>query len=92
MLPGPSALVPGVVKSREPEFANGEPVMVTKLPLAGSYQRAVVEPAMALMVTVIVRLDGTYAMRERAVSRLRGGHVVLLPDRAVVGGDDDVGF
>jgi hypothetical protein len=38
VLPGPLALLPGVVNVREPEFANGDPAIVANVPLAGSYQ------------------------------------------------------
>src|SRR5439155_1079044 len=57
--PGPSALLPGVWKSREPAFANGDPAMFVNVPAAGSYHRAVTGPLSMLMSTVTVRAVGT---------------------------------
>jgi len=54
-LPGPSALIPGVVKLSKPAFANGEPGMLVNVPAAGSYHRAVTGPLSRLMSTVTVR-------------------------------------
>ena len=41
-----------------PVFGNGEPVTAAKLPLVGSYQVALLFPAILVMSTVIVRLVG----------------------------------
>src|SRR5439155_940434 len=57
--PGPSALLPGVGKSREPAFVNGDPAMFVNVPAAGSYHRAVTGPLSVLMSTVTVRAVGT---------------------------------
>ena len=58
----PSALFPGVAKTRKPELASGEPGIVAKLPEAGSYHRPVTGPLSRLMSTVSVRAVGTYAI------------------------------
>src|SRR2546428_6567674 len=58
--PNPSACAPGGVKARKPTLGSGEPGISAKVPVVGSYQRAVMGPLNRAMLTVTVRLDGTY--------------------------------
>src|SRR2546429_300222 len=53
----PPALFPGVVKFSEPVFGSGESGTGTKVPAAGSYQRAITGPLSRLMSTVTVRVE-----------------------------------
>src|SRR5262245_3773153 len=63
--PGPSALSPGVVKSRRPALTSGPLAMSANVPAAGSYHRAVAGPLSLLMSTVTVPGVGTYAITNR---------------------------
>src|SRR5688572_22619022 len=52
----------GAANDRLPEFANGEPLTVAKLPVPGSNQRApTLGPTSFVMSMVSVRLPGVYA-------------------------------
>ena len=48
----PAEFWPGVVKTRVPELANGDPETVLKFPLVGSYHCAVTEPEYLLKSNV----------------------------------------
>ena len=50
----PAPLVPGVENCREDVFGNGDPMALLKVPLVGSYHRAVEEPEILVRSTVIV--------------------------------------
>lgn len=51
----PVPLSPGVVNSRKPLLANGDPSIARYVPSVGLYQRACAAPLSLAMFTVIVR-------------------------------------